>query len=283
MALHFPPLPRDPFLSDLAAAWRKDGFELLAHNWRPEQIQFTFRVQPDVAPVLFTQRVKGRLEHALRDHMSREFPLPRDKLAGNGASPDKIARSGSPPGDLASPEAQFQTLSAKSTGNVRFSRKVGMRAIGENITDVVIRYVREQLAHVDLADPRYRATLVEQAIEDPALDLASPVETNSGRYWYNLHLVMVLAGRHRLGREDGALRLRPAGLDVAARTGCAVKALAIMPDHIHIALRGNIARSPVEIGVSFQNALADAAGCRLFADRFYVGTFGEYGLRVVAP
>ena len=274
---------------------------LLAHNWQPHAIQFTFRVEPHVAPVLFTQRVKGRLQHALRQGPAGEFPLPPGKLAGSVLSGELAV----PPRDLASREAEFRPLPGKPAGSpphrapdkpagsqaqslptaagsaVRFSRKVGMRAIGENISEVVIGYVREQLAHVDLADARYRATLAEQAIEDANVNLAAPSEANSGRYWYNLHLIMVLAGRFRLGREEGLLRLRPAAQATASQENCAIKVLAIMPDHIHIALRGNIERSPVAIGVAFQNALAAAAGCWLFQDRFYVSSFGEYGLAAV--
>ena len=156
-----------------------------------------------------------------------------------------------------------------------------MRAIGANLSAEVVGYVRAQLAHADLADPRYRATLAAQAIEDGAVDLAQPSETNSGRYWYNLHLVMVLDARYRIGREDGLLRLRPAAVQAARDGGCRIKALAIMPDHVHVALRGNVETAPSNTGLGFQNALAQAVGCRAFQERFYVGSFGEYSLDAV--
>ena len=231
----FPPLPPAPFLTSLAAAWRADGLAPIAHNWQPNTIQFTFQAAPHVAPALFTQRVKGRLQHALRQ---AGFP-------------------------------------------VAFSRKVGMRTIGENLTETVINYLREQLERADLADARYRATLAEQAHEDAAIDLSAPSETHSGRYWYNLHLVAVTDRRYRVGREDYLQKLKPAVFGVAGETSCRVKALAIMPDHVHVAMRGDIGKSPVELGVAFLNGMAAAAGCRLFQDRFYVGTFGEYSLRAV--
>jgi len=220
---------------DLAHAWVTDGIVCISESWTPQQVQLAFRVNPDVAPVAFTQHVKGRLQHALR-------------------------RCGTP---------------------VSFSRKVGMRALGENIGATVQRYVREQLAHVDLVDARYVQRLADVAIEDGNVDLSQPAETASGRYWYNLHLVLVTAARYRVGAEMH-IGTWPATVRTAAQTnGCAVRALAVMPDHVHLALRGNIALSPVEIGVLFQNALAKTAGGREWQDDFYIGTFGEYSLRVV--
>ena len=219
---------------ELTRAWAADGIACLSEDWSPQLVQLVFRVNPDVSPVACTQRVKGRLQHALR-------------------------RCGTP---------------------VAFSRKVGMRSLGENIGDTVQRYVREQLDHADLADPRYAQRLADAAIEDATVDLAQPTETDSGRYWYNLHLVLVTASRYRVGAElhvgDWAATVQTA----ARESGGAVRALAVMPDHVHLALRGNIAQSPVEIGVLFQNALAKIAGGREWQEKFYIGTFGEYSLRV---
>lgn len=159
---------------------------------------------------------------------------------------------------------------------VAFSRKVSLRAIGHNRTGVVERYVRDQLAHVDLADPRYKASLAEVAIHNPAVDLAEPAESSHGRYWYNLHVVFVVADRYRVGDRAFLTRLRERVMSVADTQGCALKRVAIMPDHMHVALRGNPKLSPQEIALGLQNASAEAAGCRLWEHAFYVGTFGEY-------
>lgn len=164
-----------------------------------------------------------------------------------------------------------------------FSRKVSVRAIGENITPVVKSYLAQQTERGDFADNRYRATLAAEAFENESLSLAEPTEVRRGRYWYNLHLVMVTAGRFRMGREDFALKLRAAAHETAIQQCCALKSFALMPDHVHLALRGNVDLAPVEIGVAFQNGLGRAAGCRLWNDRFYVGTFSEYALSRILP
>jgi REP element-mobilizing transposase RayT len=231
----FPPEPGNDFFAKLAALWKSDGLTLLTRNWQPDLIQLAFAVTPDVAPTFFTHRVKGRLQHALRE-------------------------AGTP---------------------VDFSRKASMRAIGENITDVVENYLAHQTARGDFADNRYRDMLQAESFEEDALDLADPVEVKRGRYWYNLHLVLVTADRFRMGKEDFALKLRAATQSAAADNGCRVKAFALMPDHVHIAMRGNVERSPVELGVAFQNALTKVAGCRLWDYRFYVGTFSEYGIKKI--
>ena len=231
----FPPQPNESFFTALAALWQTDGLTLLSQTWKSDLIQLAFSVTPDIAPVFFTQRVKGRLQHALR-----EAGQPTD-----------------------------------------FSRKVGMRAIGKNITTVVENYLARQTDRGEFADERYRATLATEAFEDVSLDLADPAEVKRGRYWYNLHLVLVTAGRYRMGREDFVLKLRTTAQSTATEHGCALKAFALMPDHVHVALRGNVERAPVEIGVAFQNDLARAAGCRLWDDHFYAGTFSEYSLKKI--
>jgi REP element-mobilizing transposase RayT len=163
-----------------------------------------------------------------------------------------------------------------------FSRKVSLRAIGHNRTTVVDRYVRDQLAHVDLADPRYRKMLASVALHDPSVNLADPAVSSHGRYWYNLHLVFVVAKRYRIGERAFLERLRQRILSSSGQQGCAVKRVSIMPDHMHVALRGNPARSPNEIAVGMQEASADLAGCVLWEHVFYVGTFGEYDKDAVA-
>ncbi len=157
-----------------------------------------------------------------------------------------------------------------------------MRAIGENVTNDVSPYLRDQLEHAGLADPRYRASLAAAAIEDPDVDLTQPTETNSGRYWYNLHLVLVTPGRFRIGNEDALPVIRPATESWARSSGHRLKALAVMPDHLHATVRGTVSTAPEDISSSLRAALNKARGCVLYSDCMYVGTFSEYSLRALA-
>ncbi len=227
--------PEPPPLDDLTAAWQTDGFTLTHHTFNPNTLQLAFKVQPQIAPTLFAQRVKGRLQHAYR----------------------------------------------KADRSVSFSRKIAMRAVGHNLSKVVSGYLRNQLRHVDLADPKYRAMLAKVACEDTSVDLAEPAETGSGRYWYNLHIVLVTADRYRMGGTDFLKQLREVAVENPRETGCSVRAVAIMPDHIHVALRGHPELSPIEIGIGLQNATAAVKGLRLWQEEFYVGSFSEYDLKAL--
>lgn len=162
-----------------------------------------------------------------------------------------------------------------------FSRKVSFRSLGENTSDVVENYIRGQVGKADFADPRFRETMRRFTVVSDKVRLTDPSESNSGRYWYNLHLVLVVAARYRITDPQQLGRFRDEAFTMAEDAGHRIAALSVMPDHVHIALRGNIERSPEGIALEFQNGLARAAGCRVWQDGFYVGTFSEYDLDVI--
>ena len=231
----FSPEPPPAFFDALRAAWKADGLELQSHAWTPEQIQMTFRAEPQVAPAFLAARAKGRLQHALR-------------------------QVGMPCG---------------------FSRKIAVRSLGDNVSEVVAGYLRQQAVRAELVDERYRATLRAAGFEDDAMDLSAPTETKSGRYWNNLHFVAVTADRFRIGKEDFLDKVRAGVFGWAEETGSRLKAFAPMPDHVHVAARGDPERSPLELAEALWRNLNRAAGCCLMGENVYAGTFSEYGLDAV--
>ncbi|MBM4154535.1 MAG: hypothetical protein FJ221_05845 [Lentisphaerae bacterium] len=166
---------------------------------------------------------------------------------------------------------------------VAFSRKVSVRSVGENTRADVEGYLARQVERGEFADPRFRGRMARYTVVRDGVDLAAPSAGGHGRYWYNLHVVLVTADRFRFGAEDILAGVRDAALAAADRGGHALKSVAVMPDHVHLALRGHIERSPREIGVGFQNALAEAVGCRAWQDGFYAGTFSEYDVSAIRP
>jgi len=162
-----------------------------------------------------------------------------------------------------------------------FSRKVAFRSLGENTSSIVEEYIRKQVGKADLADARFRATMKRFTVTCDTVDLATPSASASGRYWYNLHLVLVVAKRFRITHPEKLGHIRDAAFAVAAEAGHRIAALSVMPDHLHAALRGNIEASPQDIALTFQNGLARASGCRVWQDSFYVGTFSEYDMDVI--
>ncbi|HMP74648.1 MAG TPA: hypothetical protein PKE55_15440, partial [Kiritimatiellia bacterium] len=164
---------------------------------------------------------------------------------------------------------------------VAFSRKVAMRSLGKNDTTVVENYLRDQLEKESFVDLRYEQRLAAAAYENEALDLSLPRETNSGRYWYNLHLVATTIGRYRLS-HPGLIGGMSGAMQVWARVhGHQLRSLAVMPDHLHFAIRGNIENSPSLIAETLWSALHRHMQGVVYSDRMYAGTFSEYSLHAV--
>ena len=114
-----------------------------------------------------------------------------------------------------------------------------------------------------------------------SVDLAAPAKTASGRYWYNLHLVLVTEGRWRNSEIPWLTKIRDQSLRIAEKKGHAISRLSVMPDHLHFSLRGNIENSPEQIALAFQNNLAYVLGQTRVCATYYVGTFGEYDMNAV--
>jgi len=167
----------------------------------------------------------------------------------------------------------FRAASVPAT----FSRKLSLRSLGANTRTDVEQYIARQAQRADLADPRFASQLEELAVINTSVSLAEPIETARGRYWYNLHIVLVTQGRFRCTSDADLRAIRDNCLEALAALKCCATALSVMPDHLHAALRGNIDLSPAEIAVSIQNLTSQKGGLgRVWQDEFYVGTFSEY-------
>ena len=158
-----------------------------------------------------------------------------------------------------------------------FSRKVSVRSIGDNTTQNIEKYIARQVAKGRFADERFATMMSEFTTADPMVDLDKPSETAAGRYWYNLHLVLEAAERLRTCDRKSLTIIRDGASLIATKKGYAVACLSVMPDHLHLAQRGNVEHSPQEIALCFQNNLAYRLGqVRAWSGSFYVGTFGKY-------
>ena len=163
-----------------------------------------------------------------------------------------------------------------------FSRKVAVRSVGHNRREDVEAYIRSQVTKERFADPRFESLMEEFTVSCPQVDLALPSESARGRYWYNLHLVLVSAERYRIVDRQRLSAIRDGCFRIAAKKGLAISVLSVMPDHLHMALRGDFQQSPQGIALGFQNNLAYLLGqVRIWNDGFYVGTFGEYDMGAI--
>ena len=164
----------------------------------------------------------------------------------------------------------------------KFSRKVGFRTIGDNHRHDVEAYIERQVEEERFVDPRFQNSLRKFTVVCPEVDLSKPTETRSGRYWYNLHLVLVTQHRYRIVEPDRLATLRDMSFKIGMKKEYEISRLAVLPDHLHLSLRGNIEHSPEEIALAYLNNLAYAMGQNAIWQRgYYAGTFGEYDLDAV--
>lgn len=225
-----------PDLTRLDDLWRAEGLQRIEGNWTKEFVQFTFSVAPTIAPIFFTGRVKGRLQHALRE-------------AGTPA---------------------------------KFSRKVSFRAIGDNHSAEVQNYIAQQVPKERFVDPRFEQMLLQFTKVSNVDHFQKPLESNSGRYWYNLHFVLVVAGRGHIESKEQLQALDGALEATAAKHQYDLVARSWLLDHVHIGMRGNIAESPSDIALSILNNTAYRIRRSAFWQAgFYVGSFSEYDLNAV--
>ena len=214
--------------------WEKDGFYLIKQSVKADMIQCCFSALPDISPVKFTQRIKGRLDHAFR----------------------------------------------KTETPIQFSRKLGFRCLGENIRQTVNNYVKKQVQKSDYVDSQYKDFLTDFTQFESQTDLSEPIVNVRSRYWYNIHLVIVAADRRfPVTKKENFETIKQYIPKIANKKKCIIAHFAIMPDHIHISLKGNPEISPYDIGLNFMNNLSYVLGYRkCWNEEFYVGTFSEYSM-----
>ena len=164
----------------------------------------------------------------------------------------------------------------------KFSRKVSLRALGNNTTADVLDYIRRQVdsaqfCRSDFADNLKQFTRVWQDEK-----LHAPIEVSSGRYWYLLHLVLVVEGRRRIRDFQFLGDLFEICQAIALERDYLLGGLSVMPDHLHMCLRGALVDSPEAIAIAYMNESCRKLGVvGLWKPSYYVGTTGAYNMNAV--
>jgi REP element-mobilizing transposase RayT len=186
-----------------------------------------------------------------------------------------------------SPERQVWSVKGRLQHLVRrqrpraFRRNYGLRSIGSATRDTIEEYVRSQVDHHPLADPRVQEQFRGVQIDNADIDLSAPQQNAHALYWYNLHVCFVNDRRCMEFRRETLELLRAMLLRAAAKHGHRLSKAGIVADHIHLTLGCNATEPPADVALSYMNNLAFACGQkRAFAFGFYVATFGEYDLGV---
>jgi REP element-mobilizing transposase RayT len=164
----------------------------------------------------------------------------------------------------------------------KFSRKVSLRAIGNNTTDAVQDYIGRQVDSAEFCSSEFARDLKQFTRVWEDLDLHEPLEVSSGRYWYLIHLVLVVDGRHRIRDLCFLGELFEACQAIALDRGYRLGGISVMPDHLHMCLRGAVADSPEGIAIRFMNETCQRLGVvGLWRPSYYVGTTGAYNMNAV--
>ena len=179
-------------------------------------------------------------------------------------------------------KGRLQHALRTSNASCKFSRKVAVHSVGDNVDSEVEAYIRSQVDRSDYVDLLFRQFLEDLMVTDDSVDLAEPTETRSGRYWYNLHLVIVTQKRHHLRERDTLRKVREQYRAIVRKKGYRLSALAVLPDHLHAAFRADIEQSPQDVALGFQNNLAYALGQNaVWKYTYYAGTFGDHDMDAI--
>ncbi|HUW31865.1 MAG TPA: hypothetical protein VM223_09660 [Planctomycetota bacterium] len=167
----------------------------------------------------------------------------------------------------------------RSTRPKPFRRNYWIGSVGPAGRDEVQRYVRSQLTHHRMADPRVQRMLERFQFSGPGVDLSKAQFSAHGEFMHNLHLVFVHDARWAEVREDELTLNNETVLRVAEKRGHRVSAIGVFADHMHLSVGCNIDDAPGGVALSYMNNLVYRHGMRpLYMNGYYAGTFGEYDL-----
>jgi REP element-mobilizing transposase RayT len=202
----------------------------------------------------------------------------KHRVTGNDASQFFVSTQPhvAPSALIRSVKGRLQHLNRRRAPKA-LQRNYCLRSIGSAKREEVEAYVAGQLGHHRMADPRVEARLARFQKCFPQIDLASPLFSSHGEYWYNLHLVILNEERWMEIRENVLDRLSTTVERAANKHGDRLSRAAIVPDHIHLTMGCPIERSPEDVALGYLNNCAYAWGMSaMFQFGYYVGTFGEY-------
>ncbi len=224
-----------------------------------------------VAPDIWLDSVKKATEkdevrilehHPRADRLSQFLLSTKPNLA-----PPKITRSLK--GRL---QYEIRDLNPKA-----LRRTYAIQSVGAINTGAVDQYIASQTDRHPVSDPRVQSRLAQVRIDQPEVDLSSRRRSSYAEYLYNLHLVFVRTGRHRISSLRRIEGIRRILLAVARKKGHLIRSAGILPDHIHLAMGASLLEAPAGIACAYLNNLSYFEGMQpVYEFGGYLGTFGSY-------
>jgi REP element-mobilizing transposase RayT len=162
-----------------------------------------------------------------------------------------------PPQIVRSVKGRLQHL-VRDDAPKAFRRNYSLHSIGSANRKVVEAYVKSQLSHHVVGDPRVQEMLEHFQFHDPAVDLSLPQRSSHGEYHYNLHLVLVNDGRRNEFRDSSLAAVREMLIKSAGKKRHRLANAGILADHIHLLIGCCWTESPLEVALGYLNNLAYA-------------------------
>jgi REP element-mobilizing transposase RayT len=165
---------------------------------------------------------------------------------------------------------------------IKFSRKVALRSLGNNSEHDVRRYVEAQVDSAGFVDPEFAIQLKQFSRTWNNQESSDPISVDSGKYWYQLHIVLVTETRYRFRNLQAIAEIFESVQSIAQERRFSLGSLSVMPDHVHIQTRGACKDSPEETVLAFQNGVArQLRMASLWMPTYYVGTIGAYNMNAI--
>lgn len=161
------------------------------------------------------------------------------------------------------------------------TREFALRSVGENTTRDLEHYLREQVNRRTFVDDRFADSLRPYSKEYD-IDLEKCAATKYGHYWYDLHLVLGTNDRYDVALPEVWHEIVQASESWHQEQGHRLKAISLLPDHVHLLLRPNLNTSPYLVGEGLIERLNQVKIMRnIYHSTFYVGTHGIYAMNAI--
>ena len=246
-----PPFTTD-WLYDLRSALEPDGIRILAHQFaHQDRSQFLVSTLPSVKPVDVMQRLKGRLQHLVRDRW-----------------PKALRRN-------------YDLHSIGSTRREKVEAYVASQLEHHGVeTDEV---VQKRGNHPDERGGGVMPLLKDLQIINPEVNLGRFRFSAHARFRCNLHLVFVHEHRYQEQRLELLHAVRQMIRKASLAKQHLLSRLGLLPDHIHLVRGFDPSESPIELALSYMNNIAFVHQMQeVLMKSCYVGTIGEYDLGAIA-
>ncbi|MDF3131054.1 transposase [Kiritimatiellaeota bacterium B1221] len=159
-----------------------------------------------------------------------------------------------------------------------FDRSFLLQSLGQNDRGIVSAYVQNQVDSSDLVDPLYRKRMNELRFHEEGAGKRST--SHRGRYDLVVHVVLVIANRHRIFSQE-AKKVFEALVEGCGALGAKPYDISMMPDHAHLMVGWPATLSAEELLEGIKREAGEVMRRSAYwQDGGYVGTVGPYKMSV---